>query len=175
MKIPICVVLTCFWLAAAIACHGSVSDPQEISVKEIAKLGTTSDPAVRIMARHVLIPSTPDHEQIVRLDLFLDAGMTVDWTTLFVIDPSNDLIATTHLKATREKNELHYTISMKKRFLEKSTIHVDFKNGQTKRLLLGTIQLPTSGGAGTRQTATRSHTKPEAGDKPQPEAEGRRP
>ncbi len=116
----------------------------------------------------------PDDKQIVRLELFIDAGKTIDRTTLFVIDPSNDLIAETNLKATREKNEFRYTVSLKKSYLKMSTVHVVFKDGQTKRLLLGTTQLPKSGEQdGTGQPATRPELKSEGSDKPQPEAEGR--
>ncbi len=164
-------VVACFALAPILACHGSDSDPPEISVKEDAEAGTTTDPAVRVLARHVYRPEIPDREQIVQLDLFIDAGMTVDRTTLFVCDPSNDLIAEANLKASREKNEFHYTISLKKPLLKMSTVHVRFKDGQTKRLLLGTTQLPKSGEqGGADQPATAQESKPEGNEKPLPES-----
>jgi hypothetical protein len=156
MKFPSSAVIACFALVPILACHGSVSDPPEISVRADAEVGTTSDPSVRLLAKHIFVPSMPDHKQIVRLELFIDAGKTIDRTTLFVIDPSNDLIVATDLKATREKNEFRYTISLKKPYLKMSTVHVVFKDGQTKRLLLGTTQLPKSGEQGTGQPATQS-------------------
>jgi hypothetical protein len=167
-------VIACFALVPLLLCHGSVSNPPEISVKEGAEVGTTSDPSVRLLATHIFVPSMPDDKQIVRLELFIDATTTVDRTTLFVIDPSNDLIAETNLKGSRDKNEFHYTIYLKKPFLKMSTVHVVFKDGKTKRLLLGTTQLPISGEqAGTGQPATRSEADSEGSDKPQPDAEGR--
>lgn len=135
-------------LGPIIACHGSVSDPPEIKIKENTEVGTTSDTSVRVLATHVFVPSMPDDKQIVRLELFIDVATTIDRTTLFVIDPNNDLIAETNLKATRKENEFRYTIFVKKPFLKMSTIHVVFKSGQTKRLLLGTTQLPKTGESG---------------------------
>lgn len=166
-------VISCFTLVPILACHGSVSDPPEISVNEDAGIGNTSDPSVRLLATHVFVPSMPDHKQIVRIELLIDAGKTLDRTTLFVIDPSNDLIAETDLKTTREKNEFRYTIFLKKPYLKMSTVHVVFKDGQTKRLLLGTLELPKSGEADAGQPATRLESDSEGGAEPQLDSERR--
>ena len=134
-------------VSIVMAAAASHSNPPKIQIKECVRLGTTSDPSVRVFITPLMRSGIPEEDQIYRVRIVVDSKVTLDKSTLYVGDPQGKYGAETQLKSKSDQDGYHYEFTLGRNFIPVSTVQIIFTEEKgtvsfAKRLVLGSAVLP---------------------------------
>ena len=133
--------------------EASHSNPPKIQIKECVKLGTTSDPFVKVFITPLMRSGVPEEDQIYRIRIEIDSEVTLDQSTLYVGGLKGNYGAQTQLKAKLDQDRYHYEFTLGRDFMPESSVQIIFTREKgtvsfAKCLVLGSAALPKPVGAG---------------------------